>query len=124
VLFTIWGQTQGSAVLSLDSLQWEMVLPSTTFASAMFDETGGSSARLLLVDQTAGIRAAPFDPAHPARTSADTSVLSGVYSDIDTETQGWLAISNTGTAVYAPGNPARTSLVWIDREASALRVVG
>jgi Tol biopolymer transport system component len=82
----------------------------------MFDATGGSSGRLLVVDQTAAIRAAPFDPAQLARTSADTSVLSGVYSDIETETQGWLAVSNAGTAVYAPGNPDRTSLVWVDRE--------
>ena len=115
VLFTMWGQTQGSAMLSLDSGRWEMVLPTRTFASSIFDASG-SSGRLLLVDQTAGIRAAPFDPAHPARTSADVSVLSGVYSDVDTETLGWLAISNTGTAVYAPGNPAKASLVWVDRE--------
>ena len=116
VLFTMWGQTQGSAVLSLDSRRWEMVLPTTTFASAIFDAAGGSVGRLLVVDATAGIRSAPFDPARPARTSADTSVLSDVFSDMDTETQGWLAVSNAGTAVYAPGNPARTWLVWVDRE--------
>jgi len=62
----------------------------------------------------AGIRAAPFDPAHPARTSLDTSVLDNVYYDVETEVRGWLAISNTGTAIYAPGNPGRASLVWVD----------
>jgi hypothetical protein len=116
VLFTIWGQAQGGAVLSLDSGRWEMVLPTTKIGAAIFDPAGGSSARLLLVDQVADIRAAPFDPAHPARTSADTSVLSGVHFDVDTETQGWLAVSNSGTAVYAPGNPAKTSLIWVDQE--------
>jgi eukaryotic-like serine/threonine-protein kinase len=116
ILFAIWGQTQGTAVLSLDSLKWEIVLGTTTFNTAIFDATGGSTGRLLVVDQTAGIRAAPFDPARPARTSADTSVLSGVYSDVDTESQGWLAISNAGPAVYAPGNPGKTSLVWVDRD--------
>ena len=45
VLFGIWGQTQGSAVLSLDSGQWEMVLPSSTWASASFDATSGSTGR-------------------------------------------------------------------------------
>jgi serine/threonine protein kinase len=30
VLFTVWGQTQGGAVLSLDSGRWEIVLPTTT----------------------------------------------------------------------------------------------
>jgi eukaryotic-like serine/threonine-protein kinase len=116
VLFTIWGQTQGGAVLSLDSRQWEMVLPGPTWSAAMFDATGGAAGRLLIADQSAGIKAATFDPAHPARTSADTSVLANVYFDVETEVRGWLSVSNTGTAVYAPGNPAKTSLVWVDRE--------
>jgi Tol biopolymer transport system component len=116
VLFTVWGQTQGSAVLSLDSGQWDMVLPSTSFATAMIDSAGGSSGRLLVVDQAAGLRAAPFDPVHPAPTSLGTSVLDNVYSDVETESRPWLAISATGTAVYVPGNPAATSLVWADPE--------
>ena len=60
--------------------------------------------------------AAPFDAAHPAHTSADTTVLTNVYYDVERESRGWLAVSNTRTAVYAPGNPAKTSLVWVDRE--------
>ena len=116
VLFTSWGQSQGSAAFSLDTGQWELVLPAATFGTAIFDATGGSPGRLLLIDQGAGIRAAPFDPAHPKPTSADKSVLDNVYYDVETETQGWLAISNTGTAVYAPGNPAKASLVWVDRD--------
>ncbi len=116
VYFTVWGQTQGGAVLSLDSGRWEIVLPETTWASGIFQATAGSAGRILIVDQAAGIRAAPLDAAHPAPTSADTSVLSNVYYDIDTEVRGWLAISNTGTAVYAPGSPAKRSLVWVDRE--------
>jgi hypothetical protein len=115
VLFTIWGQNQDSAVLSLDSGQWEMVLPSSTQASTVFDSSGGSRGRLLVVDQVAGIRAAPFDAAHPVPTSADTSVLTDVYYDVE-GTRGWLAGSNTGTAVCAPGNPAKSSLVWVDQE--------
>jgi eukaryotic-like serine/threonine-protein kinase len=116
ILFTIWGQSQGGAVLALDSGRWETVLPQTTFAAPIFDAAGGSTGRLLIVDQSAGIKAAPFDPAHPARASADTSVLANVYYDVETESRGWLAISNTGTAVYATGNPAKTSLVWVDRD--------
>ena len=115
VLFTIWGQTRGAAVLSLDAGQWEMVLPSTTGEVAIFDAGGGSTGRLLVGDLAAGIRAAPFDAAHPARTSADTSVLADVYYQVE-QSHGWLAVSNTGTAVYAPGNPAKSSLVWVDKE--------
>ena len=115
VLFTIWGQTQGAAVLSLDSGQWRMVLPSTTFAAPIFDGAGGSTGRLLVIDQAAGIRTAPFDAAHPTRTSADTSVLADVYHDVGND-RGWLAVSKTGAAVYAPANPAKSSLVWVDQE--------
>ena len=118
VLFYIAGQTKGAAVLSLDSGQWQMVLPSTTtlWGPSIFDSSGGSTGRLLVIGQAAAIRAAPFDTAHPARTSADTSVLADVYYDVEYETRGWLAVSNTGTAVYAPGNPAKSSLVWVDQD--------
>jgi Tol biopolymer transport system component len=116
VLFTTWGQTQGGAVLSLDSAQWETVLPETTWESAIFEATSGAKGRLLVVDEAAAIRAAPFDASHPTPTIADTSVLNNVYYDLENEARGWLAVSNTGAAVYAPGNPAKTSLVWVDRE--------
>ncbi len=123
VLFSVWGQTRGTAVLSLDSGRWDVVLPTTGFASGMFEATSGSAGRILLVDQTAGIRAAPFDSAHPEPTSVDASVLTDVYYDVENETRGWLAVSTTGTAVYATGNPARTSLVWVDRDGRIERLV-
>ena len=112
----MWGQVQGSKVLSLDSGQSDLILRGQSFAAATFQATGGSSGRLLLSDQVAGIRAAPFDVAHPVPTSADTSVLTNVNYEVETESVGWLAVSNTGTAVYATGNPSRASLVWVDRE--------
>jgi Tol biopolymer transport system component len=119
VLFTIWGQMAGNAVLSLDSHRWEMVLPEASFEFAFFDPTHGSTGRLLLIDRSSTIKAAPFDAARPTRTSADTTVLSNVYYDVETESRGWLSISNNRTAVYASGNPAKTSLVWVDREGKA-----
>jgi serine/threonine-protein kinase len=115
-LFTIWGRQQGGAVLSLASGTWELVLPSTSFASAQYDPSSGVPGRLLVVDAAAEIRGAPFDPAHPVRTNADTAVLDDVYSDIETEGLGWLAVSETGTAIYAAGNPAKMSLVWVGRD--------
>src|ERR1039457_5142232 len=116
VLFGVWGQKQGTAVLSLASRKWELVLPRTSVAWGVFDPAGGSGGRLLLVNESGDMRAAPFDAAHPAPTSADTTVLSNVYFEMETETEGWLAVSHTRTAVYAPGNPVRMSLVWVDRQ--------
>jgi serine/threonine protein kinase len=117
ILFTIWGQTQGNAVLSLDSGQWEIVLPLTRgFTFGIFDVIRGSTGRLLVSDPSAGVMAAPFDAAHPSRTSADVTVLGNVYYDVENESRAWLAVSDTRTAVYASGNPAKTSLVWVDRD--------
>jgi eukaryotic-like serine/threonine-protein kinase len=119
LLFTIWGQSRGNAVLSLVSRRWEIVLPEASFETAFFDPTNGSTGRLLLIDRSSTIKGAPFDAAHPGLTSADTTVLSDVYYDVETESRGWLSISNNRTAVYASGNPAKTSLVWVDREGKA-----
>ncbi|MDP3718718.1 MAG: protein kinase [Acidobacteriota bacterium] len=116
LLFAVWGQSEGGAVLARDSRQWQLILPSTTGAPPIFEALNGSMGRLLVADQAAGIRAAPFDAARPARTSADASVLANVHYDVENETRGWLAVSETGTAVYAPGDPAKVSLVWVDRE--------
>jgi Tol biopolymer transport system component len=116
VLFTIWGQTQGGAVLSLDSGERVMVLTTTVGEAPIFDSINGATGRLLVIDKSASIRAAPFDAAHPAPTSADASVLTDVYYDTDNEFRGWLSVSNSGNAVYAPGNPTKSSLVWVDQE--------
>jgi serine/threonine protein kinase/Tol biopolymer transport system component len=116
ILFSVWGQGQGSAVLSLDTGRWDLVLPQPGFAVGTFAATSGSKGRLLIVDEAAGIRAASFDVSRPTQTRADTSVLADVYYQVETDSLGWLAVSNTGTAVYATGNPARMSLVWVDRE--------
>jgi serine/threonine-protein kinase len=116
LLFTLWGKTRGSAVLSLDSRRWNLVLPEQRFSAATFQSIAGTAGRLLISDQAAGLRAAPFDAAHPAATSADTSVLADVHYDLETDSLGWLATARNGTAVYAPGNPTRASLVSVDRE--------
>jgi len=42
-------------------------------------------------------------------------VLADVNFEVETESRSWLAVSETGTAVYAVGNPAHASLVWVDR---------
>jgi Tol biopolymer transport system component len=116
LLFTTWGQMNRTSVLSLETGKSEMVLRSATFAPATFDPSSGSTGRLLIVDEGAGMRAAAFDPQRPALTSADTTVLSNVYYNIETESQGWMAVSANGTAVYVAANPARMSLVWVNRD--------
>jgi serine/threonine protein kinase/Tol biopolymer transport system component len=124
VLFTFWGRQKGAAVLSLETGEWKMVLATPSFAAAMYDASSPGQGRLLVVDDAAGIRAAPFDPAHPAPTTADALVLDNVYSQLETEGQGWLAVSDNGTAVYAAGNPAKTSLVWMGQDGTITSPLG
>ena len=115
LLFTIWGQTPGGAVFSLDSKRWDMVLPGRTGASIFTHNSSRSAGYLLQADDAAEIKAALFDAAHPAHISADTPVLAGVYS-AESDPPAWLAVSNTGTAVYAVGNPGKRSLAWVDQD--------
>jgi Tol biopolymer transport system component len=124
ILFTTWGQANGAAVLSLASRQWEVVLPQPGSAVATFSSSGGSTGHVLLVDLAAGIRAAPFDAARPGPTSAEALVLSDVYYEVEVESLGWLAVSHTGTAVYAAGDPARMTLVWVNRDGTSEPLAG
>ncbi len=110
VLFTIWGKEGGYAVLSLDSRQWQKV--ESGVVNGVFFLSAGSRGYLLCPDFNADLKAAPFDLAHPAVTSADTWVLSDVYV-YERAAKSFLAVSKTGTAVYAPGNPSKRSLVWV-----------
>jgi hypothetical protein len=80
----------------------------------VFAPRSGSSGWLLASDLNAGLKAARLDAAHPARTVADTPVLTDVYYRAE-NLQAWLAVSRTGTAVYVPGNPGKRSLAWVDR---------
>src|ERR1039458_10380162 len=79
VLFGVWGQKQGTAVLSLASRKWELVLPSTSFAWGVFDPAGGSGGRLLLVNESGDMRRRhsmlpiPHPPAPTPRSSPTSS---------------------------------------------------
>ena len=115
-LFQVWGQNNGAALFTLGSREWRNVVPGTRWHAPIFDAREGSAGRILVGDLTGGIRAAPFDAANPAVASADTSVLDNVYFDVENETRAWLAVSRSGTAVYAPANPTRVSVAWVGRD--------
>ncbi len=120
VYFSISGRTRGGVVLPLDSPKgsgdgWQLVVQ-TRWLNGIFQPMAGSRGRILFGDDSGGVRAAPFDAAHPTRVNADMAVLSDVYYGVETESHPWLAVSRNGTLVYAPGNPGKRSLVWVDRD--------
>lgn len=117
VLFTLWGGPEaGQCILSLDTRQWQLVRPTRSFEQAVFQRLGSDSGRLLFIDQASGLRPAPVDVNRPARVNVGGTLLKDVYYHTETESTPWFSVSDTRTAVYVRGNPARTSLAWADRE--------
>ena len=111
ILYNTWGISQGSKIFSFETGKSELILPQKNLNAAFF-----ISGRLLVNDDASGLRSALFNIAKPNQTSADTFLMPNVYSDIENESRPWMAVSDSGTAVLAPGNVAKTSLVWIDRQ--------
>jgi serine/threonine-protein kinase len=120
-LFQVWGQNNGAALLSLGAREWRNVVPGTLWHAPILDAREGSAGRILVGDLTGGIRAAPFDAANPVVSAADATVLDNVYFDVENETRAWLAVSQSGTAVYAPANPTRMSVAWVGRDEAVER---
>jgi serine/threonine-protein kinase len=111
LLFTLWGASNGEesgpALLSLPTGTWTRV--SSGFWSARYAPSGH-----LLVSGPRGIRAAPFDPEHPALTNPQTFVVDQVYST-QAWSDSWFAVSDTGTLVYVPGDASLGRVAWVDR---------
>jgi eukaryotic-like serine/threonine-protein kinase len=112
-LFQIWGQHSGTYLFTPDSPDWQQIMPGAGFTAPVYD---GDAGRLLISDQGGGLRAAPFNANAPRLTTGDVSVLHDVYFDVENDTRSWIAVSRSGTAVYPPGNPTRSSLVWAGRD--------
>jgi eukaryotic-like serine/threonine-protein kinase len=112
ILFTVWGKGNGDAIFSLDSRHWRSVR-TAEWAGSIFCRSAGSTGYLLPLDLNADIKAISIDFALPALTGSYTSVIPDVYFS-ERVGRNCLAVSDTGTAVYAQGNPAKRSLVWVD----------
>jgi hypothetical protein len=78
----------------------------------------GASGDLFTTNDNAELMARRFDPNDPVSEAAGALVLNDVYYD-NYNLRPWMAMSKTGTLVYAPGNPAKNSLVWVDRDGKA-----
>ena len=119
VLFTIQGRRQrGVAVLSLKTHRWELVLNGAFGGVA----SAGSSSmvRLFASDPAAGIKAGLWYPNRRATATAETTVLENVYYRAGgSSMRTTLAVSRSGTAVYVPGDPSKTTLSWVDRNGRA-----
>jgi dipeptidyl aminopeptidase/acylaminoacyl peptidase len=73
---------------------------------------------LLSNDGHGGIMAARWDPALTTPVSLATPVIEHVHWGLSTD-RSWISVSDTGTAVYVPGNPNDRHVVWVDRQGQA-----
>jgi Tol biopolymer transport system component/predicted Ser/Thr protein kinase len=109
ILFSMWGRTFYLAVLPAAGGAWRQVTPESPGGP-----TGLSAAGYLFVREgSAAVQTAAWGSAHEL-TRPETLVLEGV-NYVPGNERSWMAVSSTGTAVYAPGDPDRRQLVWVDR---------
>jgi Tol biopolymer transport system component len=122
VLFGYWGRTFFTARLSTATATWTPITrPLPT--QGLFVGTHAASGHLLAGDTAAGVRAAPWTPATAEPVAPETQVLTDVHWETTLE-KPWLSVSESGTVVYAPGNPARRRLVWVDRQGAVTGLPG
>ena len=111
LLFTTWGTTYGAALLSLDDSTWQPLTPPTTIDPGSFDFV--PTGHLLMTGVPGRVLAGVFD--RGGTSIPETQILEDVYERFDDRWK-WMAVSDEGTLVYAPGNITRRRLVWVDRK--------
>jgi eukaryotic-like serine/threonine-protein kinase len=112
VVFSVWSSTaaaSGAAVLSLKNLHWKMVL------SGWSEVTYPVGEFLVVGDRGAGLRVAPLNSRDPAATRVGPTVLNEPVAFSSDQTRSWFSLSQNGTAVFAPADFAKATLVWVDR---------
>ena len=120
LLFAFWGQTFYSALLSLDTATWREATPPTGLNSGVSVYVPGGY--LAAHDGAGTVTAFRWAPQTTAPASP-TPVINRVVWALGAE-RSWLAVSESGTAVYVPGSPAERRLVWVDRRGEATAIPG
>ena len=112
VLFTMWGDEAGAYLLDL----------ATGGISRARDGSAGadvyvSSGHLVFADEATGdVLAVPFDLERLAVTGVATPVLDDVRYLDSQSARPFLAVSDSGTAVYVSAGPDEAQVVWVTRE--------
>ena len=123
ILFSLWGQRFFGAVLTPATGAWREISTNQTGGGAPAITVFAQSGHLLTGDTATGITASEWKPSDTTPANPKTLVLDNVYHVVGNE-RIWLNVSDTGTAVYAPGSPFRRRLVWIDRHGNVTLVPG
>ena len=108
-LFRVWGvgEVNGTALLDLESGERRLIAPHR------YGFYTGNGA-LAVIDNTSNtLRAARLDLTGTDTLSGEIPVLEGFYWGVG-DNREWLSFSETGTLVYARGDPADRRFVWTD----------
>ena len=119
ILFSLWGRTFYSAVLTPGATTWRLATPESKRSSPAIHVEPGY---MLLGDSSSNIRAATWSPAKAA-VLPETVVIEHVNWIPGMEVP-WLAVSASGTAVYVPGDPDGRHLIWVDRQGNVTPLPG
>ncbi len=120
LLFCFWGQTFYNAVFSPDTGTWRAVTPPTT---ALTGVTITAPGHLVANDGGGNVAVAAWTPSMTSPVNVTTPAIARVYWGLSTELS-WLSVSESGTAVYVPGNPEKRNLVWLDRQGQPTTLPG
>jgi Tol biopolymer transport system component len=123
VLFSFWGQTFFTAVLSPKTGTWREATPRRSLGGAPAIGVYAENGYLLTGDSAAGLTAVAWDPSVTTPKTPETVVIPNVNWVTGNE-RIWFNASASGTAVYVPGTPLRRNLVWVDRKGAVTQLTG
>ena len=124
ILFAFFSaKTFYAAALSPSSGSWRQVTPARRNSGGAVITVYAASGHLLAGDGATGVTGVAWTPATTAPKGLDTVVIPNVYWIAGNE-RAWFNVSASGTVVYAPGNPLRRRLVWVDRNGAVTPVPG
>ena len=109
-LFNVWGRIFYGAVLPANGGDWRKITPDNALGAPIFSAAGFLFQR----DVDSSMLATRWSPGS-GLVRPETVVQPNVYWVSGSE-RPWISVSESGTAVFAPGDPNKRQLVWVDRQ--------
>ena len=109
-LFNVWGRIFYGAVLPANGGDWRKATPDNPQGAPIFSAAGFMFQR----DVDSSMLAARWSPGS-GLARPETLVQANVYWVSGSE-RPWISVSESGTAVFAPGDANKRQLVWVDRQ--------
>ena len=116
LVFSLWStdpERNGTGLLSLANLRWQVVLPAWTEVSYPLP------GYLVTGDRGAGIRIAPMNSERPVGVRVEQSIINQPVAFMAQNARSWFSVSQNATLVYASADFTKSTLVWVDQNGVA-----